>query len=507
MQEPDLQVDDIQGHVLVGFGGGFQALIGLRLHAGTLGQARQLLLDLAPRITPGRASVEARGLRRAFKLALGPTPDPADIGLTISFSHPGLQLLGNFEGPEDVYFRGGAASAASALKDDVDDHGNPVGWSVGGTDDTTPHVFIVLAGMDQASVSASAADLVAAFAPVADIVFNHDGSRLPGECEHFGFVDGISQPGPRGMVDGVPLIERSLPAGDPEHEFFARPGQPLIWPGQYVFGYPTQQVDSADAGLTAGEGVPLLRNGSILVFRKLQQHVQAFRTAVAQLAADFTAAGVPVDAAKAAAWCVGRWPDGTPVSLSPAREDRAISGSTVLRNGFLYQSPCPANALTIAGAPVAFPGASDDASGYACPFFSHIRKVNPRDMPVDQGGSGITLRSQMLRRGVPYGPAWTEDTDATDRGLMFLSYQTSIENQFHRLMTFWVNSGFAPPPTPQGIDPLIGAPGTGRLLTRRPPDNHNYRATLPGRFVTTTGAGYFFTPGIAAYRAIVQGVP
>ena len=88
---------------------------------------------------------------------------------------------------------------------------------------------------------------------------------------------------------------------------------------------------------------------------------------------------------------------------------------------------------------------------------------------------------------------------------MFMAYQTSIENQFHRLMTLWVNSPFAPPPTPQGIDPLIGAPGLGRTLTRRPPDNRNYRAVLLGRWVTATGAGYFFTPGISAYKSIVQG--
>src|SRR3712207_8687327 len=45
-----------------------------------------------------------------------------------------------------------------------------------------------------------------------------------------------------------------------------------------------------------------------------------------------------------------------------------------------------------------FPGAAGDPKGLACPFFAHIRKVNPRDRPVDQGS--VTLRSQMLRRGI-----------------------------------------------------------------------------------------------------------
>lgn len=506
MNEPELEVDDIQGHILVGFGGGYEILIGLRLREASLVAARTLLLELAPRITTSRVVIAARALRRSLKLALGPSLVATDVGLTIAFSYPGLRLLGAFQGPSDVYFRGGAAAAARDLMDEVDPAGNPVGWDVGGTQDTVPHVFIVLGGMNAATVWAAGADLIAAFQPVADVVFDHRGSRLPGDTEHFGFVDGISQPGPRGTIDGTPLIQRSLPADHPDHDFFARPGQPLIWPGQFVFGYPTQEPESPDPGEPIGATDPLLRNGSILVFRKLRQHVQAFREAMTGLARDFTAAGIPVDAATAAAWCVGRWPDGTPVTLSPTGPDPAIASNTVRRNGFLFRSACPAADLTIDGDAFVFPGAGGDRFGQACPFFSHIRKVNPRDMPVDQGGSGITLRSQMLRRGIPYGPAWTPESDGIDRGLMFMAYQTSIENQFHRLMTLWVNSAFAPPPTPQGIDPLIGAPGAGRSLTRRPADNRNYRATLRGRWVTATGAGYFFTPGITSYRTIVQGV-
>lgn len=505
MEEPTLDVDDIQGHVLVGFGGGAQILIGIRVHPVALEQARLVLLGLAPRITTSRTATEARTLRRKMGLAVGPTINPDDVGLTISFSYQGLKLLGPFEGPTDIHFRSGAAADALDLKDDVDQAGNPVGWSVGGTNDTTPHVFLVLGSMNSRAIKEYWAELAALLQPIADVVFYHEASRLPEEREHFGFVDGISQPGPRGTVDGVPLIERTLPTDHRDYEFYARPGQPLVWPGQFVFGYPAQEPESAEAGPIAGGNDIRLRNGSILVFRKLRQDVSAFHAAMTQLAADFTAAGVPADGPLVAAWCVGRWPDGTPVSLSPMGENNAISSSTVRRNGFLFRSVCPAVELNIGGRTEQFPETAPDRFGYSCPFFSHIRKVNPRDMPVDQGGAGVTLRSQMLRRGVPYGPEWSEETDGTDRGLMFLSYQTSIENQFYRLMTLWVNNAFAPPPTAQGIDPLIGAPQDGRTLVRRPPDNRNYKAVLPGRWVSTVGAGYFFTPGIAAYRSIVKG--
>lgn len=505
MDEPDLDIDDIQGHVLVGFGGGYQTLVGLQMHPATLEQARTMLLNLVPDITSSRATAKARARRRETGETISPTTDPNNVALTISFSYEGLRLLGAFEGPEDIHFRRGAASDALDLKDDVDQFGSPTGWSVGATNETTPHVFIVMGGTSLKSVADYWAKLGNLLQPIFDVVFYHEASRLEGEREHFGFVDGISQPGPRGKVDGSPLIERSLPSNHLDYEYFARPGQPLVWPGQYIFGYPVQEPDSAEAGPIAGGDNVLLKNGSILVFRKLRQDVSAFNSAMTKLAADFSAAGFPATGQLAAAWCVGRWPNGTPVNLSPMGEDQDISKSTVRRNGFLYRSECPATSLNIGGVSEDFPGAVADRFGYSSPFFSHIRKVNPRDMPVDQGGANITLRSQMLRRGVPYGPKWSHVTDEVDRGLMFMSYQTSIENQFYRLMTLWVNNTFAPPPTGQGIDPLIGAPQGGRALTRRPLGNKNYTAVLPGRWVITTGAGYFFTPGIAGYRLIVKG--
>src|SRR5690242_12883463 len=52
---------------------------------------------------------------------------------------------------------------------------------------------------------------------------------LPGH-EHFGFKDGVSQPGIRGFTPAN--------ASDPNQ---GQPGQDLVWPGEFVLGYPTQQ--------------------------------------------------------------------------------------------------------------------------------------------------------------------------------------------------------------------------------------------------------------------------
>jgi len=71
-------------------------------------------------------------------------------------------------------------------------------------------------------------------------------AALPGDVEHFGFRDGISQPGVRGRLSARPdhgLTRRYLDPSDPRAATFARPGQPLLWPGQFVFGYATELKD------------------------------------------------------------------------------------------------------------------------------------------------------------------------------------------------------------------------------------------------------------------------
>ena len=148
----------------------------------------------------------------------------------------------------------------------------------------------------------------------------------------------------------------------------------------------------------------------------------------------------------AAARVVGRWRDGTPVSLSPYHESADISGDFYRRNGFRFVTPIGAATLTDDDGDHSFPGAVADPQAKACPFFGHIRKVNPRDQRHDFGGVGSTLSSQVLRRGVPFGPDWGGTPDGADRGLMFMSYQTSIQHGFYRLMSDWVKDPNRPIP-------------------------------------------------------------
>ncbi len=76
------------------------------------------------------------------------------------------------------------------------------------------------------------------------------GGVLPGHLkghEHFGFDDGVSQPGIRGRVSEAPndvLTARHIAPGQfPAEDLYGYPGQDLVWPGEFVIGYPRASPD------------------------------------------------------------------------------------------------------------------------------------------------------------------------------------------------------------------------------------------------------------------------
>ena len=85
-----------------------------------------------------------------------------------------------------------------------------------------------------------------------------------------------------------------------------------------------------------------------------------------------------------------------------------------------------------------FPTSPGDKEGAICPFSAHIRKSYPRDdtdPAVPPLREVTTQTHRLLRRGIPFGPVspstpMSPIQDGIDRGLVFLAYQTSIEDQF-----------------------------------------------------------------------------
>src|SRR5712671_725898 len=140
-----------------------------------------------------------------------------------------------------------------------------------------------------------------------------------------------------------------------------------------------------------------------------------------------------------------------------------------------------------------------------------MRRLNPRGQPVtgqgQPGGSNNTHR--LIRRGMPYGPAYdpTKPHDGIKRGLLGYFINSSIENQYEFVRSQWVNdSEFAGAVRlpPQSKDPMVGTQNQAESLFVIPQANGAAPIKLTGfsSFTTTKAAAYCFLPSITAVKFI-----
>ena len=508
----------IQGNIIPGFNKDHQHFLFLRLS--DTKQAKQWLQWISPLITSMEEALAFVRVHRTLRLRLGvKEPSMRATWVNIAFSFRAIEVLaGEADAAAfgDQSFRQGLSTRSTYLGDPTDpEHpGHVSHWVVGGPEDEAD-ILVIVAADDHGDLVSSVQKIKhQADKSELQLLFEQRGDTLPNPLqghEHFGFKDGVSQPGVRGKVSTAPgdfITPRYLDPADPRAPYFARPGQLLLWPGQFLLGEPRQQTEDLYSSAPAATNFPhWAALGSYLVCRRLRQDVPAFW----QFAIG-AAALLGISAQTFASLLVGRWPSGAPIMRTPAADNAALASDIWANNHFIFNDTTrPSMLRPIPGyAGDTFPQAAADLLGTVCPHFAHIRKTNPRDIATDLGKPHDSMLRMILRRGIPFGDPIVGVKKPTpkllrqERGLMFICYGSSIEDQFELLTRRWSNSPIQP--DFGGHDPIIGQSDRNGVRERFidvPAPSGNRRIKLTGEWVLPTGGGYFFAPPIEAIAGVL----
>ncbi|OJT19066.1 hypothetical protein BO221_36765 [Archangium sp. Cb G35] len=481
-----LEFEDIQGLVFFGHGHlKYSRYVFLRVKDGA--RARAWLRTLVERKEITTAGGKQHPGREDTK---------GDHAVQVAFTASGLEHLGV---PPEVMttflqeFREGMRDRRRARI--LGDTGGsaPEKWQFGGTDETVPHIALVLFGRDDADLDVFHASHRERYQDVLEEVFIQDADMRQGDTEPFGFRDGISFP----YIKGVPTTRTPDALGLP------------IDAGEFILGYhnaygqypfsprvprgedPRDLLPEVPRGQTVpGEPRPkdLGRNGTYLVIRKLSQDVKGFWKFIEESSRDPDRSAEENEANKEllAAKLMGRWKSGAPLVLCPMKDDPKLGEDATSNNHFEF---------------------GDDPYGTKCPLSSHVRRANPRDTLVEdpEESTKLVSRHLIIRRGRPYHDKLAGGEE--EQGLMFVALNTNIGRQFEFIQQTWMNN-----PKFNDLydskDPIAGDNYDPQYPEDDPKD---YTAVVPGfpvrqrisglpRFVHMRGGDYFFMPGIKALR-------
>lgn len=297
------------------------------------------------------------------------------------------------------------------------------------------------------------------------VVYEQQADMRKDGREHFGFSDGFSQPALAGVAE-----DRRSRRGEGVQRRRVRLSREEwrdVRVGEFVLGHEDED------GVVPGGRDPFLVNGTFMVWRKLQQHVDRFDGWIRAHAGDG-----PNAADTLRAKILGRWPNGDSLIRRPAYAESAADRRThdLEINDFGY---------------------ADDPNGIRCPLGAHVRRANPRDALGFR--TERTRRNRIIRRGLPY-----VDGDET-RGLIFVCFNASITRQFEQIQGNWLMGG-----------DTFGLGAERDFLTAgRDPGQPSVRMAIQGDrahppsfivrdepFVTVRGGYYLFVPGLKALRRI-----
>ncbi|MEH2155119.1 Dyp-type peroxidase [Nostoc sp.] len=547
--DPILNVNNIQGNILGGFNKDYQALLFLEIE--NPNAFKHWLESQIKFIATASEVIAFNRLFKSSKERRGREGTVKATWVNIAFSFEGLKKLTNdADSFTDTSFKAGLAARAVDLNDPVDKDGKPIGWVVGGPDNGKVDLVFIIASDDRADLLAEVSRILESIVVFTDdqnnvkssgarITFLEEGANLPAPLsghEHFGNKDGISQPGIRGKLSDNPK-ELLTPRQNPENQNQGKPGQDVLWPGEFVFGYEGQNDDAKtledSKGQVVSAGLNWANDGSYLVFRRLRQDVYKFHHFLNEKAANLN-----TDPQKVSAKLIGRWPSGAPTVRTPEKDAPKLGDDDNANNDFEFNGDDPSKNHFFKNDVVP---PFDDATGLRCPFIAHTRKTYPRNDKTPGGGgpgpeeidrSEVTTQThRLLRRGIPYGPVSAstpnnplKDKKFVDRGLHFLAYQTSIVDQFEFVTKFWANNPefskeaaigheFKGELT-LGHDPIIGQSENNKPNGDRTREFYIHleddqgkprtkKLTAPEDWVIPTGGGYFFAPSISALKGVL----
>jgi deferrochelatase/peroxidase EfeB len=479
-----LNLSDIQGFILRGYR--MPMVRHFLLTVSAPGAARKLL----GRLVSGDET-DAPQITTAEDWHVGFEPGPADnphdqprrkpdYCLNLGITWPGLVALEIKDRVPDLSFKSFGAFVAGAAEraELVADTGPsaPANW-IGGFGKGADHVLVTLHAISLEVLTVYSDRLTSLFAEGGAFreIWRQDGMALmevrdgvpvPTSKVHFGYTDGISQP----TIAGGP--ERYLPDRQ-------KPCEPWL----FVL------LEEAE-NYFIPEPRELGANGSFAVFKMAETDVVGFENFL-QLNRD------KIDPELLAAKMCGRWRNGVPLALSPDTDSPPGGISPEQMNDFDYVNA----------------DGSGDPRGTRCPVGAHMRRINPRGQPVTgQGQPGGSNNShRLVRRGMPYGPAYdpSQPYDGVERGLLGYFINSNIENQYEFVLSQWVNdSAFAGAVRldPKSKDPMIGAQDPAESIFVVPEADGRPPIKLTGlmTFVTTKAAAYCFLPSVTAIKFIAN---
>ena len=429
---------------------------------------------------------------------------PTVSAMTVGFGPTGLMRLGLDAKEEEETMRrfpnafrqGMAHPERSRILDDTGDS-KPDRWQWGGQERRGDVVVLCYAqdgalldaDIDEVKTRAQAAGLHR----VAEVPLTvkrrkapkgQDPEKQPA-VEQFGFVDGISQPAVRGTARAISRVrpDNIVAAGEflfgyrDEHGYY--PVSPAVEASQDPTGIlPRLRRRRGDDGVSERLH-DFGRNGSFMVIRQFEQHVEKFNDYCSHAAQTLSRAYRDREITEewVAGKMMGRWRD----------------GSSLVRNPERRPSRFPDNDFSFG---------VEDPQGLRCPLGAHIRRSNPRDSLGDDHATQIQIgkRHRILRVGRTY-EIDREDGRSQEMGLMFMCLNADIERQYEFMQQTWVASpGF------HGLkekDPAIGSSDEKGRFTIPRWEGNVVLEKLPN-FVTTRGGGYFFMPSRSAMRYLVS---